>query len=355
MQEDKDIPQFEDLLFRQKRKHGKFRVVPAPVPCTHVADTHAHVHLLEDPVLEFAKCAAWGVSFVCDIVDIHEDDESVFDYLETARRSYSDVLLDSYHTTFDVIEEEQVVPGVELDSCLPPDFDEGALADVRLRFAVGCHPHNAKHYDDALEERLIARLADAQVCAVGEIGLDYHYDLSPRAVQQEVFRRQLRLAHKTGLPVALHLREAHDDAFRILQEEGFPEAGVLLHCCSLSPDEIKPWVEAGCYFAYGGTLTFKNGDVCRAGALTVPRDRLLTETDSPYMTPEPMRGMPCGPAHTIFAADKLCEVFGCTSFDERLELLDQIRNNALALLDRQPTPWQLEQYAQAMSPEEGLS
>ena len=93
----------------------------------------------------------------------------------------------------------------------------------RVRFAVGCHPHNAKFYDDDLERALLDRLADPRVSAVGEIGLDYHYDFSPREDQREAFRRQIRVAKQAGLPVVLHIREAHDEAFAILQEEGFPE------------------------------------------------------------------------------------------------------------------------------------
>ena len=114
---------------------------------------------------------------------------------------------------------------------------------------MGCHPHNAKHYDDALEGLLLDRLADARVSAVGEIGLDYHYDFSPREAQREAFRRQVRVAKKAGLPVVLHIREAHDDAFSILQEEGFPQAGTLLHCFNLDWAELERWVEAGCYVA----------------------------------------------------------------------------------------------------------
>lgn len=210
----------------------------------------------------------------------------------------------------------------------------------RVRIAVGCHPHNAKHYDDALEATLRERLRDARVAAIGEIGLDYHYDLSPRDSQQQVFRRQLRLAHELGLPVILHVREAHDDAFRILCEEGFPEAGVLLHCYNLDAETLAPWIGKGCYVAFGGPLTFKKADDVREAARTVPVDRLLTETDAPYMTPEPMRGMRCGPDHVVFTADLLAEVRGCEGREERRAFFDQLMANARGLLDRKPLPWQ---------------
>lgn len=207
---------------------------------------------------------------------------------------------------------------------------------------MGCHPHNAKHYDDALERKLVDLLADPRVCAVGEVGLDYHYDLSPRDVQREVFRRQLRVAKQAGLPVVLHIREAHDDAFAILQEEGFPPAGTLLHCFNLDWAELERWVDAGCHVAFGGPVTFKHADEVREAAAKVPAELLLTETDAPYMTPEPLRGITCGPEHVLFTAEKLCEVRGLAFGEERETFLRTLLDNAHALLDREPTPWQRE-------------
>ena len=212
----------------------------------------------------------------------------------------------------------------------------------RIRIAIGCHPHNAAHYDDALEARLRERLHDENVSAVGEIGLDYHYDLSPREDQREAFRRQIRLAKEAGLPVVLHLREAHDDGFAILSEEGFPEAGTLLHCFNLDAAELARWVDADCYIAFGGPLTFKKADYVREAAKLVPLDRLLTETDAPYMTPEPLRGTTCGPEHVVFTAAKLADVRGFEGdrTPARWEFMRHTLENALGLLDREPTSWQ---------------
>lgn len=210
----------------------------------------------------------------------------------------------------------------------------------RVRFAVGCHPHNAKHYDDALEGRLRDLLVDARVSAVGEVGLDYHYDFSPREDQREAFRRQIRVAKEAGLPVVLHVREAHDDAFAILQEEGFPEAGTLLHCFNLDWAELERWVAAGCFVAFGGPLTFKKADEVRDAAARVPEELLLTETDAPYMTPEPLRGTTCGPAHVVFTVEKLCEVRGFSRGPQREAFLNALMANARGLLDRDPTAWQ---------------
>lgn len=212
----------------------------------------------------------------------------------------------------------------------------------RVRFAVGCHPHNAKFYDDDLERALLDRLADPRVSAVGEIGLDYHYDFSPREDQREAFRRQIRVAKQAGLPVVLHIREAHDEAFAILQEEGFPEAGTLLHCFNLDWAELERWVEAGCHVAFGGPVTFKHADEVRDAASRVPEELLLTETDAPYMTPEPLRGVTCGPEHVVFTAEKLCEVRGLAFGEERETFLRRLLANAYELLDREPTPWQRE-------------
>lgn len=211
---------------------------------------------------------------------------------------------------------------------------------------MGCHPHNAKHYDDALELKLRELLADPRVSAVGEIGLDYHYDFSPREDQRTAFRRQILVAKEAGLPVVLHVREAHDEAFAILQEEGFPEAGTLLHCFNLDWAELERWVDAGCYVAFGGPLTFKKADVVRDAAARVPQDRLLTETDAPYMTPEPLRGAVCGPEHVVFTAEKLCEVRGFTRGEEREAFLNALMANACGLLDREPTSWQRERARQ---------
>ena len=188
-------------------------------------------------------------------------------------------------------------------------------------------------------------LADPRVCAVGEIGLDYHYDFSPREDQQRVFRAQIRLAKEAGLPVILHVREAHDDAFRIMNEEGWPQAGTLLHCFNLDWAELQRWLDAGCHVAFGGPVTFKKADEVRDAAARVPQDRLLTETDAPYMTPEPLRGATCGPEHVLFTAERLCEVRRLEHGAQRESFLRGLLENAHELLDREPTAWQRERAA----------
>lgn len=312
--------EFNDAKFRRKRKDGTYEVIEAPDLPAFVADTHAHLHMLDDPAFSIARAACCDVRFIEQIIDICEDDLSILDEFAKWTRQAA----------------VKVPRMVSVMYCCKP-----APRVPKFRFAVGCHPHNAKLFDQAAEIRLSHVLHDPRVSAVGEIGLDYHYDLSPRDVQRDVFRRQIRLAKEAGLPVVLHLREAHDDGFAILSEEGFPEAGTLLHCYNLGPEEARRWIDAGCYFAFGGPVTFKKADDVREAALLVPRDRLLTETDAPYMTPEPMRGMKCGSEHVVFTASKLVDVL-CADDPWGAEgLLRQMYDNALSLLDREPTPWQL--------------
>lgn len=214
-------------------------------------------------------------------------------------------------------------------ACADAAPDVPAVPTVRI--AAGVHPHNAKAWTDDLEATLLRVLADQRTSAVGEIGLDYHYDKSPRPVQQQVFKRQLHLAQQAELPVILHVREAFDDAFAIMEQADWNPAGVLLHCYTSGPTDLQPWLEAGCFVAFGGAATFGKSDDIREALATVPADRLLLETDAPFMTPVPLRGEPCEPAHTLFTAD----------FFKDSAPVKRAFQNTLALLDRPPTPWQL--------------
>ncbi|MEG0070646.1 MAG: TatD family hydrolase [Raoultibacter sp.] len=308
---------------------------PTFSPRVRIADTHAHLDLLEDASLALARCAVYGVDFLVAMVDAVEDPAITFDNLEVWRENVASILPEVMDATLACITEAQDAEAAAAFAARHP-----LSGAPRVRIAIGCHPHNAKDYDGMLEADLRARLHDPRVCAIGEVGLDYHYDLSPREVQREVFRRQIRIAHETGLPLILHLREAHDEALTIMEQEGFPKAGVLLHCFNLDAEVLKPWVDAGCHIAIGGPVTFKKSDYLREAAATIPRDKLLTETDSPYMTPEPMRGMECEPEHTIFTAAVLAAACGCSEEANRTAFLQDIYQGALDLLDREPTAWQ---------------
>lgn len=209
-----------------------------------------------------------------------------------------------------------------------------------MRIAAGLHPHNAKYWGHEIEERLRALLHDKRTSCLGEIGLDYHYDLSPREDQERAFRAQVRIAKEAGLPVMLHVREAHDDALAIMRDEGWPEAGCILHCFTSDWKTLEPWIEAGCSVTFGGALTFNNGDAIRDAAARVPKMQLMVETDSPYMAPKPLRGEVCEPAMVVFTESALADVRGAEG-EERLALFRRVLTNAESMLNRPPTAWQL--------------
>lgn len=178
--------------------------------------------------------------------------------------------------------------------------------------SVGVHPHDAKLFDDSAEQRLrgLARQS-SRVIAWGEIGLDYHYDHSPRGVQREVFRRQLRIARELQLPVIIHSREADDDTIEILKEalEGYDRAGVL-HCFGGSLQMAQSAIELGFFVSFAGNLTFKKAEDLREIAPKLPLERLLVETDCPYLTPVPFRGKRNEPARVAETAKCLAGLHG---------------------------------------------
>ena len=157
--------------------------------------------------------------------------------------------------------------------------------------AIGVHPHEASTYNDEVEKRLIDLSKEKKVVAIGEIGLDYYYDFSPRDVQKEVFKRQIELATKLKKNIVIHSREASQDTFDILKEahEKY-DFRALIHCFSQSVDMMREYLKMGDYIALGGAVTFKNAKTPKEVAKKVPLDRLLLETDCPYMTPVPHRG-----------------------------------------------------------------
>ena len=150
---------------------------------------------------------------------------------------------------------------------------------------VGLHPHEASKGVDGI----VALLREERVVAVGECGLDYHYDHSPRPVQREAFAAQVALAHQWRLALVVHTREAWDDTFSILAAEGVPERTVF-HCFTGGPDQARRCLELGAYLSFSGIVTFKSAHDVRAAAALCPLDRLLLETDAPYLAPVPYRG-----------------------------------------------------------------
>ena len=170
--------------------------------------------------------------------------------------------------------------------------------------AIGVHPHDAKLFDKAAEQRLMSLAQQSKrVIAWGEIGLDYHYDHSPRETQRAVFKQQLRLACERNLPVVIHSREADGDTIAILTEEltGYARAGVL-HCFGGSLAMAKAAIELGLFISFAGNLTFKKAEDLRDVARELPLERLLIETDCPYLTPVPFRGKRNEPARLVETA-----------------------------------------------------
>lgn len=180
--------------------------------------------------------------------------------------------------------------------------------------AVGLHPHEASLYDDALEQELLNYACAEKVIGWGEIGLDYHYDHSPRDVQRRVFARQLGLALESKLPVIIHTREAEEDTVRLLRESwaarGGDAIGGIIHCFTSTPQLADAALEMGFLISFSGVVTFKNAEDLRAVARSVPMERLLVETDCPYLAPVPHRGKRNEPAFVRDTAAYLANLKG---------------------------------------------
>ncbi|MDD6276440.1 MAG: TatD family hydrolase [Clostridia bacterium] len=190
--------------------------------------------------------------------------------------------------------------------------------------AVGIHPHEAEDSSyEQLEE--IQKLAQSKKCvAIGEIGLDYHYDFSPRDIQQEFFKKQIIIAKELDMPIIVHDREAHEDTLALLKK--YRPKGVV-HCYSGSAESAKEIIKLGMYIGFGGAVTFKNARKPIETAASIPLDRLLLETDCPYMAPVPFRGKKCTSDLIEFAAQKIAEVRNMQTQD----IIDIAAENACEL------------------------
>ncbi|RYZ05757.1 MAG: TatD family deoxyribonuclease [Myxococcales bacterium] len=193
---------------------------------------------------------------------------------------------------------------------------------------VGVHPHDAKACDAELEAALLREAESPRVVAVGEIGLDYHYDHSPRELQGDIFRRFIAAARVLKKPIVVHTRSAPEETLAILEEEGARDVGGLIHCFS----EDKPFAERalalGFYLSFSGIVTFKKSLAIQEVAAWAPADRILVETDSPYLAPVPLRGKRCEPAHVVHTARFVAGLRGLSLED----LAGQTSENAGRLL-----------------------
>ena len=247
-----------------------------------MTDSHAH---LDQPAFDpdrrrvLERASAAGVSTILSIGMLDEE--------ASWKRTFA--LVDEFH----------------------PDGRDHGGGLPQLFAAIGCHPHEARLFDSlGGEERLAALARRPRLLAIGEIGLDYHYDLSPRTEQRDSFRRQVRVARELGLPVVVHQRDAEDDFLRIADEERLAECGAVLHCFTGSGRLAEAAVERGFLLSFSGILTFRNADDLRRTAARAPLDRLLVETDCPYLAPVPHRGRRAEPAMVVETARRLAEVRG---------------------------------------------
>lgn len=247
-----------------------------------IVDTHAHLDMLADPISALRNAGVAGVDLICTVVNVLEEPERTFEQLESWREAAG------------------------------PDAPQ-------VRIIVGTHPHDAARTDRTAMEKVRSYARDPRVVGLGEIGLDYYYDHSPRDVQREVFAWQLQLAHELELPVCIHLREAHEDGFRILAEQGMPIAGAILHCFGLEYEVAEPFLELGCYVSFAGPITFKKAFEVREAASQIPADRLLSETDSPFLAPEPHRGTKNEPANVRYIVETFASVRD-TTYEEMAAL-----------------------------------
>lgn len=191
----------------------------------------------------------------------------------------------------------------------------GGVLSVEVYATVGLHPHDATQGASAIASLLseldLGASGSSRVVAVGECGLDYHYDHSPRSTQRKVFAAQVALANEHGLALVIHTREAFSDTLGILEVEGVPER-TIFHCFTGGPGDAERCLATGAYLSFSGIATFSNADDVRQSLVECPLDRILVETDSPYLTPVPHRGRPNEPAYVTYVGDRVASLKGLT-------------------------------------------
>ena len=235
--------------------------------------------------------------------------------------THSHIDMDNYKDRFDEVIAEAKDFGVEkivIPGVAPSGFKrivELCEKYENLYGAVGVHPEDLASFDADAESLIREYLKHPKIVAVGEIGLDYYWDKSQIERQKEIFEKQILIAKEIGKPVLVHDREAHFDTLEILKKTKASDVGVVMHCFSGSPEFAMECVREGFYIALGGVVTFKNAKKVKEVAKIVPLERLLLETDAPYMTPVPYRGKENQPAYVKFVAEEIANLRG-VSFDE---------------------------------------
>ncbi len=310
--------------------NAKGKPVSLEPPAAPVADTHAHLSMAADAEASAVErrdaAASWlarawfaGVTWVVCIVDASEAGRDAKAFLSWLSETE---------------EAAQREIDVALSVGLVPAFPREPL---RVDLSAGVHPYGAAELEGCVDS-LKTLLADPRCVALGECGLDYHSEL-PHGIQRAAFARQLELAREFGLPLELHVRdevgdaayEAHEEALEIVAAADVAPLGIDLHCYTLGPEPLEGWLAIGSKVAFGGAMTFKRSDEIRDAAAACPLDALLTETDSPYMSPEPLRGRAAEPAFTLATADLLAEVRGEALGEPRRATFEAAWGNAREL------------------------
>ncbi len=195
---------------------------------------------------------------------------------------------------------------------------------------IGWHPDDAGEFDEKSEVYLLSELTKPKVLAVGEIGLDYHWMVQPKEVQERVFRRQIQISKEMNVPFQVHTRDALEDTYKIIKDEGVGPAGAIMHSFSGSLSDAERFAALGMMISFSGVVTFKKALDEQNAAQHLPMDKILVETDAPYLTPVPFRGRENTPVYTQFVVEKIAELRGMSKED----VAEQTYQNALAIFKK---------------------
>lgn len=211
---------------------------------------------------------------------------------------------------------------IEKSLALSRQYDE-------LYSTIGWHPTEAGSYTQEVEDMLVSHLHDPKVIALGEIGLDYHWMTAPKETQEQVFRRQIQLSKDLDLPFVVHTRDALDDTYEIIKSEGVGSCGGIMHSYSGSLEMAERFIQLGMMISFSGVVTFKKAVDVQEAAQNLPLDKILVETDAPYLAPVPKRGRENRTAYTRYVVDKIAELRGLTTE----EVAEATYQNALRIFD----------------------
>lgn len=312
---------------------GKGQPVALPVAEVPLADTHGHLTHFHhyDAAMALARASLAGVALLGVPVDPAGDGRDAPELLQRIER-----WVDQAGACIEQLAGWGVSP-------------TGSAADALLGHVhlwAGVHPYGAAEFnaDGEVRHAMETLLASPRCVGIGEFGLDYGpYNRCDPQEQRRAFVAQLRLAHELGLPVELHIRDAekdelalaHREAAQILEQEGVPAAGCDLHCYTSDARVMQPFVDMGCFVAFGGATTFARSEDIRGAAASCPSHLLLSETDSPYMAPVPLRGMECEPAMVAFSADVVATARAEAGTASRAQTYEDLWNNARRLFGLQ--------------------